>query len=125
MAVLCGMHPVLSLDRSGSTFWPCNSLQRPLTSHSLVIAFLQGITHIVPPVCPYVSLWDLNLVLQKSSFEPIRDIPLFSLTHKSELVAFTCATHRQGVGCVAHSSFALLLDVQLSQNYSDPESLNE
>lgn len=37
--------------------------QEPIISHSLVLAFVQGIMCIVPSLKPPLTLWDLSLVL--------------------------------------------------------------
>ena len=38
-------------------------IQRPIASHSLVWAFIQGVLRLRPPVKSPLCPWDLNLVL--------------------------------------------------------------
>ena len=80
--------------------------QRPLASHSLVRAFIQGVVKINLPVKSPLCPLDLNLVLsvlQKKPVEPIRHIHLIILSKKlafliaissarrvSELAALSC-----------------------------------
>lgn len=90
--------------------------QKPRASHCLVKAFVQGVTHIIPPVRYLINLWDLSLVLlalQKLHFDPTRDLPIFILIHKVaffvaiittagralHLAALTCKEPFQRPGC--------------------------
>lgn len=61
--------------------------QSPLLAyHSLMkTLFVQGVSHVAPPVQPPITLEDLNLVLwtlQKLPFEPSRDSPISTLSCK-------------------------------------------
>lgn len=100
-------------------------LQRPLASHSLIWAFIQGVMSINPPIVSLLCPWDLNLVLsvlQNQPFEPIHHIPLvllirtfflvaISLARRvSELAAFSCKepyliVHKDRVVLRPHPSF--------------------
>lgn len=71
--------------------------QRPIASHSLVRTFVEGVTHLRPPVKPPLCPWDLNLVLsalQGQPFEPIGHIPFVLLARKLFFLVAITSTRR-------------------------------
>lgn len=86
--ICCGTHTDLSPNHSeyltlsnikGQSSAIALLYQIPVAFLSLLKAFAQGVVHILPPVCPHVTSWNLSLVLsalQRLPFEPIRDISL-------------------------------------------------